>query len=429
MARRSEGFNYDTHRPELDFVERKKRQQLRESNVEIRDLEAKLRQAYVNRALAVQIAQKEVTQKREKELREAEHQRAETERMRALEAEMVEEQKARVESLKLLKSLDAQMEEKQKIEQADFKQFLAEKRLIDEVIAKVKEEERNRVAAAMHKKQVEADTIREFVEGRKVWAVKEKEASEEENRQIIKFIEKKDAWRREQEAIAKDRRSLKNESILKLAEDIHQQQRDEEERTRLMHELHEGRLKEVEMAVDQAEIEREVRRKLQLRESNALAIEVRRKQMEQRRVEEEAWKRKMTEEAEREAKLEQMSDQKRRMKRLEFQREAQRNVEERRLQKEAEKRADEQFWRDQKEEQIRREETIEAERCRLLREHATRLIGFMPQGLLKPNDLEMLADDDLSVLYKPSAAVKDPLEEIEQHYEKLNKKKVSSFKK
>lgn len=60
------------------------------------------------------------------------------------------------------------------------------------------------------------------------------------------------------------------------------------------------------MAVDQAEIEREVRRKLQLRESNALAIEVRRKQMEQRRVEEEAWKRKMTEEAEREAKLEQV---------------------------------------------------------------------------------------------------------------------------
>ena len=60
-----------------------------------------------------------------------------------------------------------------------------------------------------------------------------------------------------------------------------------------------------------------------------------------------------------------MSDQKRRMKRLEFQREAQRNVEERRLQKEAEKRADEQFWRDQKEEQIRREETIEAERYAL----------------------------------------------------------------
>ena len=61
--------------------------------------------------------------------------------MRALEAEMVEEQKARVESLKLLKSLDAQIEEKQKIEQADFKQFLAEKRLIDEVIAKVRDVE------------------------------------------------------------------------------------------------------------------------------------------------------------------------------------------------------------------------------------------------------------------------------------------------
>ena len=66
----------------------------------------------------------------------------------------------------------------------------------------------------MHKKQVEADTIREFVEGRKVWAVREKEASEEENRQIIKFIEKKDAWRREQEAIAKDRRYIQCFSVL-----------------------------------------------------------------------------------------------------------------------------------------------------------------------------------------------------------------------
>ena len=64
-----------------------------------------------------------------------------------------------------------------------------------------------------------------------------------------------------------------------------------------------------------------------------------------------------------------MSDQKRRMKRLEFQREAQRNIEERRLQKEAEKRADEQFWRDQKEEQIRREETIEAERYAIINRH------------------------------------------------------------
>ena len=72
---------------------------------------------------------------------------------------------------------------------------------------------------------------------------------------------------------------------------------------------------------------------------------------------------------------------------------------------------------------------IEAERARLLREHAKRLIGYMPTGLLKSKDLEMLADDDITLLYKPAAEAKDPLQDIEQYYENLNKKKASPFQK
>ena len=86
------------------------------------------------------------------------------------------------------------------------RQFLVEKKLIDEIISRVKEEERQRLVVAMKKKQVEADTIREFVETQKLWAEQENRRNDEENRQIIHFIEKKDRWRAEQEAIAKDRR-------------------------------------------------------------------------------------------------------------------------------------------------------------------------------------------------------------------------------
>jgi len=421
-------FNYDFDRTDLDFVERKKRQQLRESNVEIRDLEAKLRQAYVNRALAVQVKQKELADQQEKAEREADHQQQEVIRLQALEAERLEEQKAKVESLRLQKALDAQMEERQKAQESDFKQFLIEKKLIDEIIAIVKQEERARVVAAMKKKQVEADTIREFVETQKVWAEQESLRNDEENREIIAFIAKKDQWKAEQDAIAKDRRSLKNESVLRLAEEMHSRQQDEAERVRLMHELHEGRLHERERMVEREEVEREVRRRIQLRHSNDLAVEVRRRQLEARKLEEEAWKKKMAEEYEREAKLEQMSDQKRRMKRLEFQREAARNVEERRLAKEAEARAEAEFWREQRAQQAANEQAIEAERTRLLKEHAKRLIGFMPAGLIKSKDLEMLADEDITLLYKPSAA-KDPLEDIEQYYERLNKKTISPFQK
>ena len=87
-----------------------------------------------------------------------------------------------------------------------YRHFLVEKKLIDEIIARVKEEERQRLVAAMRKKQVEAETIREFVETQRVWAEQESLRNDEENRQIIQFIEQKDKWRAEQEAIAKDRR-------------------------------------------------------------------------------------------------------------------------------------------------------------------------------------------------------------------------------
>ena len=110
-------------------------------------------------------------------------------------------------------------------------------------------------------------------------------------------------------------------------------------------------------------------------------------------------------------------------------REAQKNVEERRAAKEAERRAEVEFWQQQRAEQAANDQMIEAERERLLREHAKRLIGFMPTGLLKSKDLEMLADDDITLLYKPSTHDKDPLEDIEQYYENLNKKKASPFQK
>ena len=94
---------------------------LRESNVEIRELEAKLRQAYVNRALAVQVRQKELSDQREKEEQEVEHQRQEVLRLQALEADRLEEQKSKVESLKLQKALDAQLEDRKKSEEANFR--------------------------------------------------------------------------------------------------------------------------------------------------------------------------------------------------------------------------------------------------------------------------------------------------------------------
>ena len=45
-------------------------------------------------------------------------------------------------------------------EKVAYENFLKEKKMIDEIIAKVKEEERKKILDDMHKRQVEQETIR-----------------------------------------------------------------------------------------------------------------------------------------------------------------------------------------------------------------------------------------------------------------------------
>ena len=116
----------------------------------------------------------------------------------ALEEERIQEQNERIERIKFQQRLDAQMEQKvilysvsfviirfqmkmsyfptvlawqekqfnilftmqQNEEKMAYENFLKEKKMIDEIIAKVKEEERKRILDEMHKRQVEQETIR-----------------------------------------------------------------------------------------------------------------------------------------------------------------------------------------------------------------------------------------------------------------------------
>ena len=70
---------------------------------------------------------------------------------------------------------------------------------------------------------------------------------------------------------------------------------------------------------------------------------------------------------------------------------------------------------------------VENERKKLLKEAASaRLIEFLPSGLLKQEDLEMLGTEiDPTLMYrmkKASQQRKDPLAELEQFYASKNPK-------
>ena len=73
------------------------------------------------------------------------------------------------------------------------------------------------------------------------------------------------------------------------------------------------------------------------------------------------------------------------------------------------------YWQEHRLDEIQKESLIEEERQKLLREHAHKLIGFLPIGVLSEEDLERLGRDDINLLYKSEQKI-DPLEQIEQQY-------------
>ncbi len=68
--------------------------------------------------------------------------------------------------------------------------------------------------------------------------------------------------------------------------------------------------------------------------------------------------------------------------------------------KEMEMLEERQFWAEIEHEERERKAVIESERRRMLLEHARRLEGFMPYEVLTEEDKEILAQDNLTRLYK-----------------------------
>ena len=189
----------------------------------------------------------------------------------------------------------------------------------------------------------------------------------------------------------------------------------EREKELLLHELNEGRQRERDRIQERLELEQEIRKRLNFKQANEIALEYREKIRAKLKNEDEEWKRKIMDEAEKAAKLDQMGNQKRRMKMLELRRDADRLLAERQKIREIEKKEEKLFWLEQQEAERQKQMIIEEERQKLLREHAHKLIGFLPTEILNEEDLERLGREDVRFLYKPDKAV-SPMTALEQKF-------------
>lgn len=121
--------------------EEKLRQQLRENNQELRELEMKLRAAYVGKAIKAQLAEREVMRLKEKLDLQREQDEMHEKRRREDEESLKLKEKEKERQRALRQVLQNQMVDKRLSSQRLYEEYLKEKKIIDDIVKAILEEQ------------------------------------------------------------------------------------------------------------------------------------------------------------------------------------------------------------------------------------------------------------------------------------------------
>ncbi|XP_012584271.1 PREDICTED: meiosis-specific nuclear structural protein 1 isoform X3 [Condylura cristata] len=372
----------------------KMRQQVRENSFEIRELEKKLKAAYMNKERAAQIAEKDAI-KYEQMKRDAEIAKIMMEEHeRVIREENAAEDKRNKVKAQYYLDLEKQLEEQERKKQEAYEQLLKEKLMIDEIVRKIYEEDQLERQQKLEKMNATRKYIEEFQREQARWREKKREEMEEENRKIIEFANMQQ--QREEDRMAKVQESeekriqLQNTLTQKLEKMLQQREDLEQLRQELYQEeqaeIHKNKLKE--------EAEEKLRKQKELKQDFIDQMALKELVLQAAKEEEEIFRKAMLAKLAEDDRIELMNAQKQRMKQLEHRRAVAKLIEERRNQFLADKQHEIEEWQLQQRRQGCINAIIEEERVKLLKEHATKLLGYLPKGVFKKqDDIDMLGEE------------------------------------
>nr|KAF6485988.1 meiosis specific nuclear structural 1 [Rousettus aegyptiacus] len=372
----------------------KMRQRLRENSIELRELEKKLKAAYMNKERAAQIAEKDAI-KYEQMKHDAEIAKTMMEEHeRVIKEENAAEVKRNKIKAQYYLDLEKQLEEQEKKKQEAYEQLLKEKLMIDEIVRKIYEEDQLERQQKLEKMNVTRSYIEEFQKEQALWRKKKYEEMEEENRKISEFVnmqqQRENDWMAKVQENGEKRLQLQNMLAQKLAEMLQQREDLEQVRQELYQEeqaeIHKRKLKE--------EAEEKLRKQKELKQNFIEQMALKELVLQSAKEEEEIFRKAMLAKLAEDDRIELMNAQKQRMKQLEHRRAVEKLIEERRNQFLADKQHELEEWQLQQRRQGCINAIIEEERQKLLKEHATKLLGYLPKGVFKKeDDIDMLGEE------------------------------------
>lgn len=370
-----------------EVKELKLRQQLRENCPELRELERKLKAAYVNKELAAQIAEKE---------QEKMNQMLSTKRTyEKLHSAIVEEeefnrkmaQEEIIKKAQYKQELQDQMILKEKSKRYLYEEFLREKKMIDDIIQRIYDEDEREIVEKMNRMKRTRQEMMAFKESQEIWKKRKHDEILEENRKIQEYLETKAAHLRIRQEDRQKLQAAKAKLSEQIAKQIHEQQIKQQQREDIIQNLLEEESKETIEEKHKQEIEKQIRQRIEIRESLEKQMLEKQQKLEQNAAEEAKLREELLAKLAEDQKIEQMSNQRRRMKMLELKRDVEQMMVERR-QKHAEEMQMLIILEEQeKAEMEQRKQIVEEERIRMLKDHVKNLIGFLPKGLLTKDDL------------------------------------------
>ncbi|XP_009952076.1 PREDICTED: meiosis-specific nuclear structural protein 1, partial [Leptosomus discolor] len=381
--------------------------------LELRELEQKLRSAYTSKERAAQIADKAARQyeKMKQEGETARKMKEEYERV--TQEERSAELRRNQEKIMYQQELEKQLEEQERKKQDAYEEFLREKLMIGEIVKKIYEEDQMEKQLKLDKMRATQTYIEEFKKEQAIWRRRKQEEMEEENRKIMEFANIQQ--QREEDRLAKVRDTEEKKQRLQsmLAQKLEREQQKREELEQIRQELYLEEQAEAERKKEMAEIEKRIRQRVDLRQTYEEQFALKEVARQAVREEEEAFRQQMLAKFAEDDRVEQMNAQKRRMKHLEHRRAVEKLIEDRRKQfiADKERELEERQWEERRQENIRA--IVEEERRKLLKEHASKLLGYLPRGILKDeDDINMLGEEFRSAYQKRRVTLKEESMEL-----------------
>jgi len=382
LQEQEERIAAELHRRKIeDFRDEKLVQKIRESSQELRELEEKLKAAYMSKERTAQIAEKKVMYQIRAEEEAKADEMMEEDRRRGLHMDAKETYMRRSAAKEAQEQLEEQILEREHQKELAYQAYLEEKAKVDGLVQKMNSEDRAEMEAEMQKKAETQGWIANYLDDRRTWKREEMDRVKEEERAIMEYAAKKRAEQGAWEEKKKAEADFKDRMHAEIAAEIRRKEREREElediRETLALEEEEERLRRKE---EGERMKQEVDKQMML-EAYEESQQVKAERMAREAEEDEKFKQAMLAKFAEEDRLEQLSAQRRRMKQLEHKKEVERLLAERRAAYEQQRLAEAAERQVEERAEQYRQEIIERERQRLLAEHLPNL-EHLPKGVL-----------------------------------------------